>query len=431
MDMKKLLAGITGCECGMDHRCAIEAVEVGEGALARIPALLGDCRRVMLVHDRNTKAAAGAKVLSDLRAQGFEVAECLFDTAEVVIPDEASIAVLEGALPEGAQAIVGVGSGVVNDLCKYVSAAHSLPYMIVATAPSMDGFASVGAAMILGGMKVTTTARVPRWIVGDSAVLAKAPLPMIRAGLGDVLGKYSCLNDWKLAHIITGERLCRPVYELVMGEVKRCADHVEAVMARDVSAIGELMESLVIVGIGMAYMGNSRPASGSEHHFSHFFEITGILNGEKYLPHGIDVAYSTLLTCQIREMLAQEDPARFAHAFDEAAWRADVGQVYGSLAPSVEALQEKVGFYRTDRAQTIRDKWPQIVEALREVPTRAQVEALLGKAGYRYEEFRTLYGEEKLRRAVEFAKDLKDRYTVLWLLQDVGLLHEYAREMTL
>ncbi len=431
MDMDKLLRGIEGCECGMDHHCAVEAVEVGHDALLKIPGMLGDHRRVMLVQDANTKQAAGARVLSDLRAQGFRVTECLFDTTQVVIPDEQSIEALERTLPVDAQAIVGVGSGVINDLCKYVSAAHSLPYMIVATAPSMDGFASVGAAMILGGMKVTTTAHVPAWIVGDSGVLAKAPLPMIRAGLGDVLGKYSCLNDWKLAHLVTGERLCRPVYDLVMGEVRRCAVNVEAVMRREETAIGQLMDSLVVVGIGMAYMGNSRPASGSEHHFSHFFEITGILNGEEYLPHGIDVAYSTLLTCQLRERLAEEDPAGFCRRFDEAAWREEIGRVYGRLAPSVEALQEKTGFYAADRVGVIREKWPEIVEALREVPARAQVEALLEKAGYHYEEFRALYGEEKLRRAVEFAKDLKDRYTVLWLLQDVGLLNKYAREMTL
>ena len=63
------------------------------------------------------------------------------------------------------------------------------------------------------------------------------------------------------------------------------------------------LHSLVVVGIAMAYMGNSRPASGSEHHLSHYFEVTGLLRDEPYFAHGIDVAYSTYVTAGLREEL--------------------------------------------------------------------------------------------------------------------------------
>lgn len=429
--MKELLRGVEKCECGQRHACAVREAVIGHGALDEVGRLLGACRSVALACDRNTWRAAGEQVARRLEAEGFEVSLCRYEGDGVLIPDEAAVARLEACLTERTQAIVGVGSGVINDLCKYVSGAHDLPYMIVATAPSMDGFASVGAAMILGGMKVTVDRRVPRWIVGDTAVLKDAPLDMIRAGIGDILGKYSCLNDWKISHVLNGEAFCPRVYRLVMDEVRACREHLDAAMRRDEQAVGALMRSLVTVGVCMAYVGNSRPASGSEHHLSHYFEITGVLRGEKYLPHGVDVAYSTVLTCRLREMLLAASPADFSAGFDRAAWERSVRAEYGSLADSVIALQEKSALFGRDRLPVIREKWDELRAILAEAPSAQEIEGLLCRAGYRREELLHTYGEEKLRRAIVFAKELKDRYTLLNLLADTGLLSRFAREIAL
>ena len=147
---------------------------------------------------------------------------------------------------------------------------------------------------------------------------------MIRAGIGDILGKYSCLNDWRLANAILDEPLCPWVYDLVMEEVKNCAVNITGCMARDPHAIGDLMNSLVMIGIAMAYVGNSRPASGSEHHLSHYFEITGIIHNRSYLDHGIDVAYSAILTAHLRSLLADSAPSAFAWKARGNEWEEDI-----------------------------------------------------------------------------------------------------------
>lgn len=429
--MKRLLQGVEACECGQRHVCAIREAVVGHGVMEQIPALLGELKHLVLVCDRNTWRAAGEAVAARLQAENFDVTLCRFDGDGLVIPDEESIARIEACLTEETQVLVGVGSGVINDLCKYVSGAHDLPYMIVATAPSMDGFASVGAAMILGGMKVTVDRRVPAWIVGDTAVLKDAPLDMIRAGIGDILGKYSCLNDWKLSHLINGEAFCGRVYGLVMDEVCACREHLDAAMARDEEAIGALMRSLVIVGVCMAYVGNSRPASGSEHHLSHYYEITGVLRGEGYLAHGVDVAYSTLLTCRLRGMLKAAEPSAFERRFERNEWETAVRAEYVSLADSVIALQEKSERFGRNRLDQIRAQWGEIRAILDEAPSDKEIEELLTRAGYRREEFLAMYGEQKIRRSVVFAKELKDRYTLLNLLDEVGLLACFAEEIAL
>ena len=431
MDVRDLLRGEFRCECGMTHSCEIKTILVEKGALAAIPSLLQGHNNVLLVSDGNTRPLCGARVRALLEGTGMRVEEAFFDTKALVIPDEASIAFVDAHVSQQTDVIVGVGSGVVNDLCKYVSFTRKLPYMIVATAPSMDGYASKGAAMIISGMKVTYTTHVASWIVGDTDILCGAPMEMIRAGIGDILGKYASLNDWKLACLLNDELHCQRIEDLIQGELDACAANIPACMRREPAAIGRLMESLAVMGVSIAYMGSSRPASGSEHHFSHFFEITGIIHGRDYFCHGLDVGYATVLSQRLRYQLLNADPAAFAHAFDAAAWKDEIRRVFASRASEVIALQEEVGFYRVDRVQKIRERWPDVCRTIRKSPTGEEVLAMLQAAGYRMEELTAMYPEAVLRDCMIYAKDLKDRYTQLWLWQDIGLLRWAANRVRL
>ncbi len=420
---------ITDCICGHEHHCNIEKVIIGENACEEIPALLSNYKNVLLVADQNTFTACGNIVLQLLKDKGFHVRNKIFQTGDtVLIPDENSLSAVASEIDTNTQIVIAVGSGVINDICKYVSYQHHLPYMIVATAPSMDGYASVGAALILKGMKVTLNGQVPNWIVGDTNVLKDAPIDMIRAGVGDILGKLSCLNDWKLSHVINDEYFCPYIYDMVMTEVEACKKDISLYLKRDPACIGRLMNSLVLVGIAMAYVGNSRPASGSEHHLSHFYEIVNIMKNKEYFPHGIDVAYGTVITSYLRDQLSAASPASFRSIYDAAQWTKDVECVYGTLTPEVIDLQKKVGFYVTNRLDIITRRWDEIVTILREVPDDKEILQMLQAIGYHMEDYWKLYGEDMINDSIIYAKDLKDRYSVLWLLFDIGLLEDYAAQ---
>ena len=406
-----LTDGIHGCACGCDHECPIQYIRVGAGALSALTEICEPYKRVLLVSDDNTDAVCGENVR---RLLGGKLGVSLVLHADgVVVPDEACLVQIETHLDEGTDLILGIGSGVINDLCKDISFRHGLPYGIVATAPSMDGYASVGAALILEGMKVTRNARPPMAIVADTAVLKTAPLEMLQAGYGDIIGKYSCLNDWKLSTAIYGEYFCQTVYDLTMNTVHEVEPLAERILARDEQAVGTLMQALVTVGIAMSYVGNSRPASGSEHHLSHFFEITGILENKPYFAHGIDVLYSAVVTAKLREELLNITPKRAS--FDREAWDREIRRVYSTSADGVIALQNKLGWYERDDEAHVVPQWQALCDILREAPTEQQMLALVKRIGLDFEKFTNLYGSEKLADAVKFAKDLKDRYTVLWL----------------
>lgn len=431
MDFSNYLGKTIECGCGKTHRCEVKEIRIGHGVRKAVPGLLKCYSRVLVVEDENTDLVCGAELKRDLREAGISVKEVVWPGQPVLVPDETAIERLEQAVTEDVQVLVGVGSGVINDLCKLVSFRKILPYMIVATAPSMDGFASVGAAMILGGMKVTLNAHVPSWIIGDTEILCNAPMPMLRAGIGDMIGKYSCLNDWKLSTEINGEYFCPMVHDLVRGTVDACMETIGGVLERDEESVGHLTEGLVLVGIGMSYMGNSRPASGAEHHLSHFYEVTGLLRSRPYLPHGIDVGYASYVTAVLRRRLAQENPARFTGAYDKEKRDTDIRNSYGTAAEGIIKLQERVGFYGSSRTADIREKWEAVRRILMEAPSGSEVYGLLRRAGYENKKFLECYGEDTIRESIRMAKDLKDRYTLFWILQDTGLLEEYAADVEL
>ncbi|MBQ9544030.1 MAG: sn-glycerol-1-phosphate dehydrogenase [Clostridia bacterium] len=414
MNLNELLKGFD-CVCGRRHTCPISFVEISKGCAANLARVFEKEKNVLVVADGNTFAAAGEGVMDALCSKN--VRKIVFSGKKLLVPNEDSVAAVEKELA-GIEAIVGIGSGVIQDLCKFVSLRSGIPYAIVATAPSMDGYASDGAAMILGGMKVTVKAVLPRAILADPGILKNAPEEMIRAGYGDVIGKFSALNDWKLAHAVTGEYFCPRIYDSVLAQVKEVASLADGLVRRDADAVAALTEALVAVGIMISFAGSSRPASGSEHHLSHFFEITGILDDKPYFAHGIDVGYSTVVTTRIREKLCEKPFPRVLYR-DPAECEREVKRIYSTSAGGCFELQEKVGSYKRDLLPVYLAKEDELHKIFSDTPSAEEIEKTLARVGFDKKEFAAEYGEQKIREAVKWAKDLKDRYTVLWVNYDL------------
>jgi len=405
------------CTFGKHHRCDIKHIHIGKGALNALPETVKNYSHILLVADTNTFGVCGEAVQALL---GEKLAQThILHRDGVLIPNEQAIEEVEAELTDKTDLIVGIGSGVIQDLCKYVSFYHKLPYGIICTATSMDGYASVGAAMITDNMKITYSCHVPEIIIGDVDVLKTAPMDMIRAGYGDILGKYSCLNDWKLSALVRGEDFCQYVYDMIYDMVLKTKDLGAKLQERDEDAITILMEAIIGVGIAMAYVGSSRPASGSEHHLSHYFEITGILNDEPYLMHGTDVFYSTVYTQKLREELLKLDKPACRGGHEKHDWEKKIRAIYTKAADGVIAQQEKMGWYEQDRLPVYEEKWQQIKDVLAEVPSCETIKEYIASVGLDLSEFTTIYSEEKIANSLFYAKDLKDRYSVLWLYYDL------------
>lgn len=415
MDINKLLKGIN-CDCGKTHTCDIKYVYIENGATNRLNEICKNQNNILLVGDENTYNAAGEKTVAAL--SGKNITEVIFSGEKILVPNEDAIETVTNSL-NNTDLIIGIGSGVIQDLCKYVSFQNKIPYIIVATAPSMDGYASNGAAMITGGMKVTYSATLPLAIIADTEVLKNAPLEMIKAGYGDIIGKYSALNDWKLSHLINNEYFCEYIYNLTYNQIERTLKLADGILKRNEESVKTLMEALVIIGILMSFATSSRPASGSEHHLSHYFEITGIVDNAPYFPHGIDVAYSTVITAEIREKIIKNKFPNKIYRQSKAEYTEKMNSIYKRVANGCIELQEKVGNYTSNRLPVYLEKENEIKQILSEMPTANEIKNMLLLAEFDINEFYSLYGEEKIENAVSYAKDLKDRYTVLWVNYDL------------
>lgn len=414
MNINDLLKGIN-CGCGKEHTCSIKEVNIGKNAIDTLSVICKVFNAPLIVADENTFSVAGKQTESAL--SGKYIKKVIFSGKTVLIPNEDAVKAVEEKL-ENIDVIIGIGSGVIQDLCKYVAHFNNLPYLVVATAPSMDGYASNGAAMIMEGMKITYNATLPIALVADTEVLKNAPLDMIKAGYGDIVGKYSALNDWKLSHEINGEYFCNKIYELTYEQIQNTLSLTDLLLKRDETAVKTLMEALIVVGILMSFVGSSRPASGSEHHLSHFFEITGIIDGTEYLSHGLDVAFSTVVTAEIREQIVSMKNFGAINKPSDQKRNDLLNIIYKDIAPSCVKLQEKAGFYDFDRTDLYKEKKKEIIEILKEMPTKNEIIKMLSAVDLDINDFYSFYGEEKINNAKLFAKDLKDRFSVLWLYYD-------------
>ena len=307
--------------------------------------------------------------------------------------------------------------------------------MVFATAPSMDGFVSIGAALITNYVKTTYQARVPLAVIGDTDILAAAPMEMITAGLGDILGKYTCLLDWKMAHIITGEYYCSHIADMVKEAVEIVVEESTRIKDRNPDAVKAVTEALVLSGIAMSFVGNSRPASGSEHHLSHYWEMKFQAEGKKPILHGIKVGIGMIAVTKMYETLENEQfdfASLKERSFDYAAWEKKVKDCYQDAAPGIIALEEKAQKNNLDkrnkRLAILEKKWPEILRTIKEsLPSSAEMEKLLASLGAPINPAQIGVSSELVEDAVILAKEVRDRFTLLQVLWDTGLLDEYAK----
>lgn len=217
------------------------------------------------VYDENTYRAVGGR----RPAAAWEVVL----PADGLHANERGIALLEERLPEGAAYLIAVGSGTVHDLTRYCAHRRGIPFVSCPTAASVDGFCSSVAAMTIHGAKKTLPAAAPRLVVADLDVIAEAPAYLAASGFGDMMGKHIALSDWEISHILTGEFYCEAVSNLMREALALTAGAARGIRRRETAAVESLTYGLLLSGVAMQLMGNSRPASGAEHHISHMVEM--------------------------------------------------------------------------------------------------------------------------------------------------------------
>ena len=299
------------CSCGKHHNFSVHDMSIRKGAIEDLPKMAEPFKdgKILVVFDNHTYEVAGKRAVELLKENGFNVKELLFDTGDdILIPDEKTLGRIVQEQDLDTSLMVAVGSGVINDSVKFVTSRSGLPYIIVATAPSMDGYVADGAPIFSQGYKYSPVAHLTYGLVGDTDILKTAPQDLIQAGYGDVVGKITAIADWDLAVKANNDYRCDTCVTLVNRALDKCFAKAEGLKDRDPESLGALLEALTLTGVAMALVNISRPASGAEHMLSHFWEMDYIARGLNPNHHGIQVGVATPIIARFFEELADIIP---------------------------------------------------------------------------------------------------------------------------
>lgn len=428
------------CSCGRTHSTGLEGCTVGAGVLTSLVDYVEKYgfKKVYVACDEITYGIAGEKVMNILHDANIDAKAHVF-TGGRFIPNEESLGKLMIDAPRDLDLVVAVGTGSINDMCRFFSYQMNVPYAIVATAAPMDGFASSGAALMVDNIKQTIPAQTPLFIIGDTDILCGAPARMISAGLGDLLGKFTCLNDWRISKIVNDEYYCDTVVNLVKDCIENVLKNADKAASRDPKVIGDIMEGLVLTGVAMSFVGNSRPAAGCEHHLNHYWEAIEIQNAQIPVLHGIEVGLAEVVILKMTEFLRESRPdfdaaREKAKQYDQAAWEEKMKEVYGTASDAIIELEHESKKNdpegRLKRIDKIEENWDEIVKLMNDyMPSAERMIEILKSLDAPYFPSQVGFSDEMLYNALVYGKENRARYTLLSMMGDLGVLEDLAKKV--
>jgi glycerol-1-phosphate dehydrogenase [NAD(P)+] len=390
----------------------IEAVDGVEHCL-----IIADCR---------TYAAAGQLVEEKLR-QGLVAVELYLvpdNEGEPPVADDRTKDLILAQTPD-TDLFIAVGSGVINDLVKWVAFLREKPYICVATAASMNGYASANVAASIDGLKVLFHAKPCLAIFSTPDILRNAPFNLTASGLGDVLAKTVSSADWKLNNFLFNDYYCRFSVDLLKDLEPIYLNNPVGIRNKEPAAMQALFEALFLSSVAMTITGTSSPASGGEHLISHSLDMLAARDGGRHDLHGRQVGIaSTLMAALYEKVLAIDYPV-----FYEVPFQVDE-QFWGTLAPIVAREYEK----KLPRYQMVADSlsrpgaWEKLRELLRaDMVPAMKLKNCLSQAGAAHrigdiDHFGVPLTRKKLLAVVCNANQMRERFTILDLALLLGVI---------
>lgn len=408
----------TGANVGVKTRALVIEDSLA-GSEAELVARLGFGRTLAVLSDPETHAAMGERIERALAARFAVQSIHLRHNPE---PDADTVERVRAA-SSGADALIAVGSGTINDLAKYASALDGKPYAVFATAPSMNGFTSLTASITVDGHKKTLPAQAPAGAFFDLKVLAAAPVRLIRSGLGDSICRATAQWDWLLSHLLLGTSYRELPFALLAADEPDLIAHAADLLGGDLEVMRRLVRTLVLSGFGTAIVGSSAPASQAEHLVSHYLDMLGPPDRPPVF-HGEQIAVTTLSIARLQEaMMKSPPPVLVADRTTEAEFITRYGDHLGHSTWS-EFSEKRLTAARADELNhDIATNWQKFVARMHAIALpSAQIHAALTAAGAPTTPEAIHLDRPFYERALTHAREIRNRYTVLDLAAASGRL---------
>ena len=410
--------------------------------------LFPGCNSAYVVFDPNTWKVAGERVVALLLAAGIECRKHELGAdgkpfhAEYRWIEEVRGAYLQ-AFPDAAVPMVAVGSGTINDIVKRTSEEVGVRYMVVGTAASMDGYTSFGAAITKDGMKQTLSCKAPLGCIVDSLVAAAAPKEMTASGYADLIAKIPAGADWMLADALGSEAIHPIAWELVQSSLRQALDNPTGCASGDVAEVEKLCEGLVMSGFAMQAMNSSRPASGTEHQISHYWDMEDLCFEGRPVSHGFKVGIGTLASTKTLEFLLRFDMANLDVDAVVSLWWPDFAslassfaKVFGARPAHIRRAElEMAGKYSMPEAlreelMLVKRIWPELSQKLKvQLMPFEEVYAKLKAVGAPYEPEMIGISRSRFKETLPGVPYMRNRYFALDLVERLGQMSALEQEL--
>ena len=437
-DCKMLFEGLE-CDCPCEHSLPTQDIYVGEHLIARVPEYIrrrGLGENCVLVCDTNTYAVAGRDVYEALTGAGFKVELCRIEREGEVQPDELSVGQLLLTIQPETQFLVAVGSGTITDTTRVNAARTGLPFVSIGTAPSMDGYTSVVAPLLLKGLKIHRNGPCPEIIVCDLGVLKTAPMKLVRSGVGDVLGKYIAIADWKIGGIINDEPYCHTCGDIVIEAVDKLLANVDEINNKTEKGMRVLIEALLLAGITIMIVGHTRAVASIEHNVTHYIDMK-MLERHGYAPsHGATVGVCTLLCYPMFKRFAAEGTPRVdvsrLEGTDVEARKAWMRKTWGESSGATIMAENPGDFLdaeeRRRRASRAIERYADIKAVIDEMPSYEKIREAMTRLGAPLTPDDLRIDADIISVGMHCGKDYRTRYSLFKTLDELGLLQEYLKD---
>ena len=397
------------CRCGKRHQMATALCVIESGATRRLEAYMSEAGvsgKRCAVYDTHTydipglvRPAAEQEVI--LEAEGLHA-------------DEASTAELLRRLEPDTEVLIAVGGGTVHDIVRFCARERGLPFVSVPTAASCDGFCSNVAAMTWYGYKKTMACAAPALVAADLDIISKAPWFLTLSGVGDMLGKFVALADWRMAHAVTGEEVCPVIYGVMHEALEQVWTNCAALREGKREAYEAVTYGLLMSGLAMQMLGTSRPASGGEHHISHFIETEpAIMNACSDALHGEKVGVGTVLASAEYHRLAEMEDISDRVVPFEAIPEETLLEVFGPKLFEAVRDENRQDCLANVTPEALRKAWPEIRTIIGDIPPAEEIFRMLELLGAR----RTLpdigVPEDRLAVLLRWSPIIRNRLTLM------------------
>jgi len=323
---------------------------------------------------------------------------------------------------------LAVGSGVINDLSKWVAFDRHIPYAVVATAASMNGYTAANVATCIKGVKGLFFARSPFAVFAEPQVIIEAPFELTAAGFGDQMAKPISTADWIMNNFLFDEYFCPTCSELITNLETKYMAHPEMIKARDPESVQSLFQSLLYSGITMSLVGSSAPASGGEHMLSHTLDMISLIYQKPHDLHGKQVGLGCIFTAALYEKILEIKTPTWTSLpaeIDRDFWGplADaVAHEYTQKQQPLQMMQDKLSDLHT---------WQLFLDQLKpRLRSPQQIKDALQAAGAVHCIAELKCSAEQVLAALQHQHEIRKRVTVIDLAWSLGLLPECIDDIT-